>query len=85
MSEEKTARWTAKKKTELVLRILKKEVSIADVCRENDLKQSEVQLWIDDFISVGSKSQRRSIMSPIAYFDSGRLYKENSLPVLFMI
>ncbi|WP_053227976.1 transposase [Spirochaeta cellobiosiphila] len=53
MALEKAARWTAKKKSELVLQILKKEVTLADICRENDLKQSEVQAWPDDFLNAG--------------------------------
>ena len=39
-------RWTAKRKVELILRIIKGETSLADICREKDLKQSEVEGWI---------------------------------------
>ena len=35
--ELKTQRWTAKKKTELILQMIKGEKRLADVCRENDL------------------------------------------------
>ncbi len=34
-------RWTAKRKTELVLELIKGQKKLVDVCRENDLKQSE--------------------------------------------
>lgn len=54
MSVEKPGRWTAKKKREFVLMILKKEVTIPEICKENDLKQSEVQGWIYDFINAGA-------------------------------
>jgi hypothetical protein len=36
-------RWTAKRKTELILRLIKGEKKLVDVCREHDLKQSEVE------------------------------------------
>ena len=50
---DRNQRWTAQKKTELVLTILKKESTLVDVCREHDFKQSEVQKWIDSFIGAG--------------------------------
>ena len=47
-------RWTAKKKAEIVLDIIKGDLIILDFCRENDLKQSEVETWMDTFIKEGT-------------------------------
>ena len=38
--EPNTQRWTAGKKTELVVSILKQDKTLVDACRENDLKQT---------------------------------------------
>ncbi len=48
-------RWTAKRKTELVLQLLKAEKKVIDVCREYDLKQSEVESWIETFLKGGEQ------------------------------
>lgn len=53
--ESKVQRWTAQKKAEISLQIIKGEVKIVDVCRQNDLKQSEVESWINTFISSGTQ------------------------------
>jgi transposase-like protein len=50
---ETNQRWTFKRKSEIVLQIIKGQTTIIDVCRKNDLKQSEIQVWIDDFIAGG--------------------------------
>jgi len=47
-------RWTASRKAEVVISMLKHEVNIVDVCRQHDLKQSEVQSWIDEFVKSGT-------------------------------
>jgi transposase-like protein len=46
-------RWTAKRKAELVLEIIKGHKTIVDAAREYDLKQSEIQKWIDTFMEYG--------------------------------
>jgi transposase-like protein len=43
-------RWTAKRKVDLILRIMKGETTLVDICREQDLKQSEVEGWIETFL-----------------------------------
>ena len=50
-------RWTASRKAEVVISMLKHEVNIVDVCRQHDLKQSEVQSWIET--ELGDRSRRR--------------------------
>ena len=57
-------RWTAKRKTEVVLQILKGQKTIVDVAREHDLRQNEIQQWVDTFVEFGKealKSNPRNI------------------------
>ncbi|WP_281273157.1 transposase [Desulfosoma caldarium] len=49
-------RWTANRKREIVLDILKGHKTIVDVAREHDVKQSEIQQWIDTFIAFGTQA-----------------------------
>jgi len=49
-------RWTANRKRDVVLEILKGRKTIVDVAREHDLKQSEIQEWIETFISFGTQA-----------------------------
>lgn len=53
--EQKTQRWTAGRKAELVLKIIKNEITLVEACRANDLRQSEVESWMDEFINSGTK------------------------------
>lgn len=48
-------RWTAKRKAELILQILRQTTTVVDVARQNDLTPSEVQDWIDTFLKAGEK------------------------------
>ena len=48
-------RWTAKRKAELILQILRQTTTVIDVARQNDLAPSEVQDWIDTFLKAGEK------------------------------
>jgi transposase-like protein len=48
-------RWTGKRKAEAVLDLIKGKVSLIDFCRANDLKQSDVEKWIDDFVKSGTQ------------------------------
>ena len=54
--EPSTQRWTAVRKAELVIAILKQEKTLVEACRENDLKQSEVKKWIDQFTDGGTRN-----------------------------
>ncbi len=51
-------RWTAKRKAELVIDLIRGTRKLVDVCRENDLKQSEVEGWMEEFLKGGEKSLR---------------------------
>ena len=49
-------RWTANRKAELVVAILKKENTLTDARPENDLKQAEVNRWIAQFRDSGKRN-----------------------------
>ena len=48
-------RWTAKRKAEIVLQILRQTTTVIDTARENDLTPSEVQSWVDGFLKSGEQ------------------------------
>ena len=54
--EKDFQRWTAKRKVELLLQLIRGERKLVDVCREHDLKQSEVEGWMDTFVKGGERS-----------------------------
>lgn len=60
MKAQKTEikRWTAKRKAEVVLNILKGKITVAEVSRRYDLTPSEVQRWVDEGISAMENSFR---------------------------
>ena len=58
-AEQTVQRWAANRKSSLVLELVKGKRTMADVCREYDLKQSEVEEWIELFIQ-GGKNRLRS-------------------------
>ena len=49
-------RWTAKRKAEAVLDLLKGRGTLVEFCRKNDLKQSDVEKWMEEFIKGGNRS-----------------------------
>src|SRR5262245_32049649 len=56
METKEFQRWTAKRKVELLLQLIRGERKLVDVCREYDLKQSEVEGWMDTFVKGGERS-----------------------------
>ena len=48
--DEVIERWTANRKAALVLDLLKGKRTLADACREYNLKQSEVEEWMERFV-----------------------------------
>jgi len=46
-TEPELKRWTAKRKTQLILEILKGKTTEAGATRRYDLKPSELQAWLD--------------------------------------
>ena len=53
--EKDFQRWTARRKVELFLQLIKGEVKLVDACREHDLKQSDVESWMDTFLKAGER------------------------------
>ncbi len=49
-------RWTANRKAEVVLEILKGQKTLVDAARSYDVKQSEIQSWIDTFLESGRRA-----------------------------
>ncbi len=45
--EEDIKRWTAKRKTALVLEIIQGKTTVAEASRSFDLPPSEVEYWVD--------------------------------------
>jgi len=52
----KIKRWSSAKKAEIVLALIRGTKQLIDVCRENDLKQSEVEKWKEAFLSGGEQT-----------------------------
>lgn len=53
--EKEFQRWTARRKVELLLQLIKGDAKLVDVCREHDLKQSEVEGWMETFLKSGER------------------------------
>ena len=60
MDEElaEVKRWTAKRKTQVVLDILKGKTTVAEVARQHDLTPGEVERWIEEGVSGMENSFR---------------------------
>ena len=41
-------RWTAKRKTALVLEVILGKITVAETCRSYDVPPSEIEAWVDD-------------------------------------
>jgi transposase-like protein len=48
----------AKRRGDLVLEIIKGQKTIVDAAREYDLKQSEIQKWMETFMEYGRQGLR---------------------------
>jgi len=48
--ENEIKRWTAKRKTQIVLDILKGKTTVAEISRQHDLTPGEVERWVDEGI-----------------------------------
>ena len=59
--EKDFQRWTAKRKVELLLQLIKGEATLVDACREHDLKQSEVEGWMEAFLQAGERGLKARV------------------------
>lgn len=57
-SEKTIKRWTAKRRTALVLEILRGQTTVQEASRQHGLKVSEIQHWRDEFLSAGENALR---------------------------
>lgn len=48
MMEEQIKRWTARRKSALVLEIIQGKTTVSEASRQFDLAPSEIENWIDD-------------------------------------
>jgi transposase-like protein len=55
MESSQFQRWTARRKAEVVMQLIRRERTLVDVCRENDLKQSDVEGWVETFQKSGER------------------------------
>lgn len=46
-------RWTAKRKTAVVLEVLKGQSTSVDACRKYGIKQSDLEEWTERFLEAG--------------------------------
>jgi transposase-like protein len=66
VSHPKIERWSVNRKVEPVLEVIKGHKTIVDAAREHDLKQSDIQKWIETFMEYGRqglKSNPKSMES----------------------
>ncbi|ADV01479.1 DUF1153 domain-containing protein [Alicycliphilus denitrificans] len=48
LMDEEIKRWTAKRKTALILEIIQGKTSVAEASRSYDLAPSEIESWVED-------------------------------------
>ena len=48
LMDEEIKRWTAKRKTALILEIIQGKTSVAEASRSYDLPPSEIESWVED-------------------------------------
>ena len=53
-------RWTSKRKADLVLEIIKGHKTVVDAARENDLRQSVIEGWINIFLEFGRQGLKNN-------------------------
>lgn len=81
-------RWTAKRKSEVILQILRQTTTVIDVARQNGLTPSEVQEWVDTFLKAGEQGLKARAPGAVAQTEQeikelkatiGDLYVENAI------
>ena len=59
LMDEEIKRWTARRKTALVLEIIQGKTTVAEASRAHDLPISEIEDWVDD----GKKGMENALKS----------------------
>lgn len=57
--EEEIKRWTAKRKTALILEILQGKTTVSEASRAHDLNPSEIEQWVEE----GKRSMENALRS----------------------
>ena len=79
----------AKRKSEVILQILRQTTTIINVTRQNDLTQSGVQEWVDTFLKAGEQGLKVRAPGAVVQTEKeikelkatiGDLYVENAIP-----
>jgi transposase-like protein len=47
MMDEEIKRWTAKRKSALVLEIIQGNITVSEACRQFDLPPAEIEAWVE--------------------------------------
>ena len=55
---DEVQRWTAKRRTALVMSIIKGETSMAEAARKHGLTLAEIERWREQFLSAGENALR---------------------------
>ena len=60
MSEipDEVQRWTAKRRSALVMSIIKGEISVAEAARKHGLTVAEIERWREQFLAAGENALR---------------------------
>ena len=67
--EEEIKRWTARRKSALVLEIIQGKTTVAEASRQFDLTPSEIESWVED----GKRAQRGQVhLQPFERSRGGR-------------
>lgn len=81
-------RWTEKRRTDLILLILRQTTTVIDVARQHDLTPSEVQEWVDTFLKAGEQGLKARAPNAVAQSEQevrglkaaiGESYVENAI------
>ena len=65
-------RWTAKRKSAVVLDLIKGKTTATDVARKHDLTVAEVEGWVDRFLAAGEEQLRANPRDAEAQWDAER-------------
>ena len=77
INHPKIERWTARRKAELALEVIKGQKTLVDAAREYDLKQSDIQNWIDTFMEYGRRGLKSKPKKLEAMYEEQlRLHRE---------
>ena len=69
---EDVKRWTAKRKSAVVLDLIKGKTTAVDVARKHDLTVADVEGWVQRYLSAGEEAMRANPRDLEAQWDAER-------------